>query len=254
MPDFFIGHTAEDKPTATALADALQAHQFDVVYENTVLHMGDSLSEDLRQFFSMARCGVLLLSRSFFNMLWSQWELDEMVAMVEKRTNARLMTVLHGLSEDEVARYSPLLAGKASISTAVGLTTVAETLAQMMSQNLSGSTGSTPATPSFTLSGTNKPVEANNIGNDNFSKGFNFAPSLTLRSGHMPQLGDQLATQFSEPEIRDICFELGLNYSQLAGESKNEKSHALLKELHRRGEVGALLQLVSQLRPAVSWM
>lgn len=245
MPDFFIGHTAEDKPTATALADALQAHQFDVVYENTVLQMGDSLSEDLRQFFSLARCGVLLLSRSFFNMLWSQWELDEMVAMVEKRTNARLMTVLHGLSEDEVARYSPTLARKVSVSTAVGLTTVAETLAQMMRQNLSESVASTSI--NFAIGG-------DKIGGDKISKGFNFAPSLTLRSGHMPQLGDQLATQFSEPEIRDICFELGLNYSQLAGEGKNEKSHALLKELHRRGEVGALLQLVSQLRPAVSWM
>lgn len=223
MLDFFIGHTAEDESTASALANALREQKFDVIYENTVLHLGDILPEDLRQFFAMARCGVLLLSHSFFNMLWSQWELDELVEMVEQQTNARLMTVLHGLDEMEVARYSPTLAQKASISTAVGLATVAETLAQML--------------------------------NNNGTKAQTSAPqSLTLRSGHMPQLGDQLASQFSEAEIRDICFELGLSYSRLDGDDKTEKTNALLKELHRRGDVGTLMQLVRQLRPHFSWM
>ncbi len=226
MLDFFIGHTAEDESTASALANALREQQFDVIYENTVLHLGDSLPEDLRQFFAMARCGVLLLSHSFFNMLWSQWELDELVEMVEQQTNARLMTVLHGLDKGEVARYSPTLAQKVSISTAVGLTTVAEILAQMLNHNRAKS-----------------PLNQASA-----------AQSLTLRSGHMPQLGDQLASQFSEAEMRDICFELGLSYSRLEGESKTEKANALLKELHRRGEVGTLMQLVRQLRPHVSWM
>lgn len=67
------------------------------------------------------------------------------------------------------------------------------------------------------------------------------------------RLRQNLQRSFSVAEIREICFDLGLDYDNLAGSKKAEKIIDLLGYLDRRQMVDQLLKVCRELRPHLSW-
>lgn len=54
---------------------------------------------------------------------------------------------------------------------------------------------------------------------------------------------------FSESELRTMCFDLGVDYDGLPGESKSDKARELVAHFQRRGHLMSLTQIVESLRP-----
>ncbi len=63
----------------------------------------------------------------------------------------------------------------------------------------------------------------------------------------------RLSRHFSQDEIKTLCFDLGVDYDDLAGISKDEKARELVVRLDRDGKLPQLLKRGKELRPKVVW-
>ena len=129
--DVFICHATEDKDeVARPLADALVAKNLRVWYDEFELRIGDSLRRKIDQGIARSRFGVVIISSGFFAKDWPQYELDGLVTR-EMTGEQEILPLWHGVSKDEVIRYSPSLADKLARSTADF--TIAEIAAEIAS-------------------------------------------------------------------------------------------------------------------------
>lgn len=62
-----------------------------------------------------------------------------------------------------------------------------------------------------------------------------------------------LLEQFNEEELRDLCFELVLDYENLAGSGKSVKVRSLIQYLQRRNRLPELLDLLKKVRPRIDF-
>lgn len=124
--DVFISHASEDKEAvALPLAGLLERAGLRVWLDKNELSLGDSLRLKIDAGLAGSRFGVVILSERFFAKKWPNSELDSLFALEEVRGKV-LLPVLHGIEHSAVARFSPLLAGKLTVSTARGLPHVAQ--------------------------------------------------------------------------------------------------------------------------------
>ncbi|MCP4359080.1 MAG: ATP-binding protein [Chloroflexi bacterium] len=65
------------------------------------------------------------------------------------------------------------------------------------------------------------------------------------------QLLPTLDASFNEGELRELCFQLQLDYEVLGGNGKREKVVSLLEWVQRHGRVSELVQLVRRTRPGL---
>ena len=63
----------------------------------------------------------------------------------------------------------------------------------------------------------------------------------------------QMVESFSLDELRDLCFELGINWEQLSGDTRDSKTTSLLERLNRQARLPVLLAQIHALRPVVPW-
>lgn len=66
-------------------------------------------------------------------------------------------------------------------------------------------------------------------------------------------LRQKLIDHFSEVELRELCFDLAVEYDDLPGRSRRENAMELIVFLDRRGRLAELIALCRQLRPNVEW-
>ncbi len=69
----------------------------------------------------------------------------------------------------------------------------------------------------------------------------------------MAQLRQNLIHYFNDSELRDLCFDLGVDYESLPGTGKSDKARELVSYLDRRGRVPELTWMGQQLRPNTPW-
>jgi hypothetical protein len=69
---------------------------------------------------SQARFGIVILSKSFFAKEWHQRELDGLTAREINGVKV-ILPVWHGVSRDDVLKYSPVLADRVGVQTSKGL-------------------------------------------------------------------------------------------------------------------------------------
>ncbi|MCB9006407.1 MAG: SUMF1/EgtB/PvdO family nonheme iron enzyme [Ardenticatenaceae bacterium] len=69
----------------------------------------------------------------------------------------------------------------------------------------------------------------------------------------LTQLRKLLIQHFSLDELRVLCFDLGLEYEELPGDTRTTKMHGLIEYLQRRGELPRLLNEAVDHRPNVAW-
>jgi hypothetical protein len=124
--DVFISHASEDKEAiARPLAEALRSTGLRVWYDDFSLRLGDSLHQSIDKGLARSRFGVVILSPYFFEKHWPQQELN---GLVTREVNAVkvILPVWHGVTFDDVRKYSVTLADRLAVSTTQGLSVVVE--------------------------------------------------------------------------------------------------------------------------------
>jgi serine/threonine protein kinase len=120
--DVFISHASEDKDDVVRpLAEALKREGFDVWYDEYVLELGDSIRQKIDQGLAKCRFGIVVLSTHFFSKGWPQSELNALVSREMSKGEKVVLPVWHGVTHDDVAKNSPILADKLGVSTDRGL-------------------------------------------------------------------------------------------------------------------------------------
>jgi Leucine-rich repeat (LRR) protein len=72
---------------------------------------------------------------------------------------------------------------------------------------------------------------------------------MRARKYDLSRLLSQLEEAFSTEEIQTLCFELGIEYDDLAAAGRSGKVRELLRYLERRGRLDELIKLVERKRP-----
>jgi len=132
LHDAFISHASEDKDNfVRPLAERLREAHIEVWYDEFSLRVGDSLRRSIDKGLRESRFAIVVLSSSFFDKDWPEWELDGLVAreIVERGI---LLPVWHGVTRDDVLKYSPPLADKFAVSSAAGIDEVVRRLSDVI--------------------------------------------------------------------------------------------------------------------------
>jgi len=115
--DVFISHASEDKEQVVRpLAHALTDGGLSVWYDEFELKIGDSLRRKIDAGLAASRFGVVVLSRSFFDKGWPNYELDGLVTLAVSGDQV-LLPIWHEITKQELLEYSPSLADKVARST-----------------------------------------------------------------------------------------------------------------------------------------
>ena len=116
--DVFVSHASEDKDEVVRpLAHALQAAGLRVWYDEFELRIGDSLRRKIDMGLAKSRFGVVVLSASFFEKGWTNYELDGIVTRAVSGDQV-LLPIWHEVTKKQVIEYSPSLADKLARNTA----------------------------------------------------------------------------------------------------------------------------------------
>lgn len=62
-----------------------------------------------------------------------------------------------------------------------------------------------------------------------------------------------LTTYFNSSELNSLCFDLGINYENLPGETLDDKGRELINFCHRYSLITVLIEQCCKLRPVVFW-
>lgn len=125
--DLFVCHASEDKDdVARPLTDVLTRRGRTVWLDELELTIGDSLRQRIDEGLRESRFGIVILSPSFFAKRWPQWELDGLAQREMLSGRKIVLPVWHRVTAEEVAAYSPPLAGRLAARTDGGLEAVAD--------------------------------------------------------------------------------------------------------------------------------
>jgi hypothetical protein len=75
----------------------------------------------------------------------------------------------------------------------------------------------------------------------------------TDSSRYLSDLHKQIDRLFNLEEVRTLCFDLGVDFDNVAGEGKSARIRELILQLARREELQRLIDLVRQERPRAAW-
>jgi hypothetical protein len=147
--DVFISHASEDKDElARPLAEALQSNGLRVWYDAYTLKMGDNLRKTIDRGLNGSTYGIVILSKAFFAKDWPQKELDGLFARERNGKNV-ILPIWHGLTKEEVEKYSPMLAGRYAAKSEAGMSEIVKMVMDVVEKRASDSMGSTKIIPSI---------------------------------------------------------------------------------------------------------
>lgn len=128
--DAFISHASEDKQSLVApLALALREYRLKIWYDDFTLIVGNSLRESIDFGLSRSRYGIVVLSPSFFAKDWTHQEVAGL--MTREIGGVRLiLPVWHKVTQEQVTRFSPILADRVAVRSSEGLAVMVEKLAR----------------------------------------------------------------------------------------------------------------------------
>jgi len=117
--DVFVSHASEDKElVARPLAEKLRKLGLRVWFDEFELKIGDSLRRKIDKGLANSKFGVVILSKSFINKGWANYELD---GIITKSVSGQqvVLPIWHDITKQEVIDYSPSLADKLARNTAI---------------------------------------------------------------------------------------------------------------------------------------
>ncbi len=102
------------------LAVKLQNKGLKVWFDECTLTLGDSLRRSIDNGLANSCYGVVVLSKKFFEKEWPQKELDGLVAR-EEGSNKVILPIWHGITQQELRSFSPILADRLAVSSDKGI-------------------------------------------------------------------------------------------------------------------------------------
>lgn len=116
--DFFLSHAWADKEEfVDGFVRKAEAAGLRVWYDKFSLTWGDSIRQKIDEGLRNAYFGVVVLSPNFFSRPWTNYELDGIVQR-DLSGKGRLLPIWHRLTQDDVEKHAPSLAGRLALSTA----------------------------------------------------------------------------------------------------------------------------------------
>jgi hypothetical protein len=117
--DVFISHSSEDKEGfVRPLVDELKKLNIKVWYDEFELQIGDSLRVSLDKGLRNSKYGIVVLSTSFFNRNWTQYELNSFVSR-EMNGMKVILPIWHKVTKNEVQNFSLSLADKVALNSSI---------------------------------------------------------------------------------------------------------------------------------------
>lgn len=119
--DVFVSHAWEDKEDfVDDFVDALRNLGIKVWYDTTQIKWGDSMRERIDDGLKKSRFGVAILSPNYIaeNKYWTKAELDGLFQL-ESVNGKTLLPIWHNLTKQQVMNYSPIIANKKAMTTAL---------------------------------------------------------------------------------------------------------------------------------------
>ncbi|MGF3067355.1 toll/interleukin-1 receptor domain-containing protein [Facklamia sp. P13064] len=119
--DVFISHAYEDKESfVNELVDELMKKGVSVWYDNKDTVWGSSLREEIDSGLKHSKYGIVVLSPSYIadGKYWTKQELNGLFQM-ESIESGRILPIWHQLTKKEVANYSPMIADRKAMTTAI---------------------------------------------------------------------------------------------------------------------------------------
>src|ERR1700676_2944307 len=130
--DVFISYASEDQEKiAHPLANALKDQGYEVWYAPFSLRLGYSLRASIDRGLAESRFGVVILSKHFFAKHWPIQELNGLTA-TEVGGEKVILPVWHGVTQADIAGYSPILADRIAVNTTGGLEGVVAAIGQVL--------------------------------------------------------------------------------------------------------------------------
>ncbi|GAB5347816.1 hypothetical protein TMRO357_00744 [Alteriqipengyuania sp. 357] len=117
--DVFISHAWEDKEGfVRELAEKCHEVGVDAWYDETAVKWGQSLRQAIDRGLANAYFGVVILSENFFKKQWTNYELDGLLQK-ESSGSGAVLPIWHKVTKDEVESFSPSLANRLALNTAI---------------------------------------------------------------------------------------------------------------------------------------
>jgi hypothetical protein len=131
--DAFISHASEDKDEfVRSLASALRDENIEVWYDEFSLAVGDSLAQSISRGLAQSRFGIIVVSQSFIDKPWPQWELNGLVARQNSGKQQVILPVWHQVTRDQVLAFCPPIADIISVNSDRGLVEVVRRLSSVI--------------------------------------------------------------------------------------------------------------------------
>ncbi len=120
--DFFISHAWADKADfVDGFVKKAEAAGLRVWYDRFALQWGHPIRQKIDEGLRNSYFGVVVLSPNFFERPWPNYELDGILQR-DLSGNGRLLPIWHRLTQDDVEKHAPSLAGRLALSTASSTT------------------------------------------------------------------------------------------------------------------------------------
>lgn len=117
--DVFISYAYEDKEDfADRLYQELDSRGIKVWYDTMNIKWGDSLRSKIDEGLCKSRFGIVILSNDYIRKGWTQYELDGLFQR-EMTGGKTILPIWHKITKDEVQAFSPTLAGRKALNTAM---------------------------------------------------------------------------------------------------------------------------------------
>lgn len=116
--DLFISHAWADKVEfVDGFVKKATEAGLRVWYDRFAVQWGDSIRQKIDEGLRNAYFGVVVLSPNFFERPWPNYELDGLLQR-DLSGKGRLLPIWHRLTQDDVKKHAPSLAGRLALSTA----------------------------------------------------------------------------------------------------------------------------------------
>lgn len=130
--DVFICHASEDKEAfVESLARRLEERNLRVWYDSFRLRLGDRLRTAIDHGLSRSRFGIVILSPSFCRKEWPKRELEGLLAL-EREGRKVILPLWHGVSHEDVARFSPMLADRVALTSSLPLDKIVDEIVEVI--------------------------------------------------------------------------------------------------------------------------
>jgi len=114
--DVFICHSSADKEEfVEPLVRELNRDGLLVWYDDDILEIGDSIRESIDSGLAKSHCGAVILSKSFFEKDWTQYELNGLITRDVEGDDTVILPVWYNIDKETVKENSPSLANKKAI-------------------------------------------------------------------------------------------------------------------------------------------